>query len=83
MQFGLWFEPEMISGDSNLAREHPEWIMRARNDAPPIEKRFQQVLNLAIPEAWEHVRTQIDAIISEYQIDYIKWDHNRDLIDAG
>lgn len=83
MQFGLWFEPEMVSTDSELARAHPEWILRARADALPVEKRFQQVLNLAIPEAWEHVRSQMDALIGEYHIDYLKWDHNRDLIDAG
>ncbi len=83
MQFGLWFEPEMVSTDSKLAQAHPEWILAARTDALPVEKRFQQVLNLSIPEAFEHVRTQMDALIGEYHIDYIKWDHNRDLIDAG
>lgn len=82
MQFGLWFEPEMVSVDSEVARAHPEWILRARRDLP-IEKRWQQVLNLTIPEAWEHVRAQMDAVISEYHVDYLKWDHNRDLIDAG
>lgn len=83
MQFGLWFEPEMASVDSELVRTHPEWILHARADALPPERRFQQVVNLTIPEAWEHVRSQIDALIDEYRIDYIKWDHNRDLIDAG
>lgn len=83
MQFGLWFEPEMASIDSDVVRAHPEWVLRARADALPVEKRFQQVLNLAIPEAWEHVRSRMDALIREYRIDYIKWDHNRDLLDAG
>ncbi|MBU2670734.1 alpha-galactosidase [Actinoplanes bogorensis] len=82
LQFGLWFEPEMVNPDSDLAREHPEWIMSARSDWP-VESRRQQVLNLGIPGAYQHVRDQIFAILSEYAVDYIKWDHNRDLIDAG
>ncbi|XVV17254.1 alpha-galactosidase [Actinoplanes sp. CA-131856] len=82
MQFGLWFEPEMINPDSDLARAHPEWIMAARPDLP-VESRTQQVLNLGLPEAYEHIKGRILAILAEYPIDYIKWDHNRDLIDAG
>lgn len=83
MQFGLWFEPEMVNPDSDLARDHPEWIMAARNDWP-VESRNQQVLNLGIPpEAYEHVKKQILALLAEYKLDYIKWDHNRDLIEAG
>ncbi len=54
MQFGLWFEPEMINLDSDLARRHPEWIMAARDELP-VESRAQHVLNLAAPGAYEHV----------------------------
>ena len=82
MQFGLWFEPEMVNPDSDVARAHPEWIMAARTEWP-VELRSQQVLNLGIPEAYEHVKKQILALLAEYRIDYIKWDHNRDLIEAG
>ena len=82
MQFGLWFEPEMVNPDSDLARAHPEWIMAARAEWP-VESRYQQVLNIGIPEAYEHVKTQILAVIKEYSIDYVKWDHNRDLVEAG
>jgi alpha-galactosidase len=82
MQFGLWFEPEMVNPDSDLARAHPEWIMAARQEWP-VESRRQQVLNIGIPEAYEHVKAQIFAVLDEYAIDYIKWDHNRDLIEAG
>jgi alpha-galactosidase len=49
----------------------------------PIESRHQQVLNIGIPEAYEHVKGQILAILDEYDIGYLKWDHNRDLIEAG
>ncbi|MEW1681719.1 alpha-galactosidase [Streptomyces sp. NPDC093594] len=83
MQFGLWFEPEMISGDSELARAHPEWILAPDEERLPLEARHQQVLNLAIPQAYDHLLESISALVTEYRIDYIKWDHNRDLIEAG
>jgi alpha-galactosidase len=82
MEFGLWFEPEMINLDSAAAREHPEWIM-ATGDRLPVESRHQQVINLGIPECYAYVRDAIFDILTEYKISYIKWDHNRDLIDAG
>lgn len=82
MQFGLWIEPEMVNLDSDLARAHPEWIMQPGGRLP-IESRHQQVLNLSIPQAFDHVFAQLCAIFDEYPIDYVKWDHNRDLIDSG
>jgi alpha-galactosidase len=82
MEFGLWFEPEMINLDSSTARGHPEWIM-ATGDRLPVESRHQQVINLGIPECYAYVRDAIFDILAEYKISYIKWDHNRDLIDAG
>lgn len=83
MQFGLWFEPEMVNEDSDVARAHPEWIMAPSPDRLPEESRSQQVLNLAIPEAFDHVHSQMRAILAENDIAYIKWDHNRDLIEAA
>jgi len=82
MQFGLWVEPEMVSLDSDVARAHPEWIMRPA-DRLPIEARHQQVLNLGLPGAYAHVRDQLLALLDDYPIAYLKWDHNRDLVDAG
>ncbi len=82
MQFGLWFEPEMVNLDSDAARAHPEWIMATGNRLP-VESRHQQVINLGIPECYAYIRDAIFAILAEYDIDYIKWDHNRDLVDAG
>ena len=82
MDFGLWFEPEMVNEDSDLARAHPEWIM-APGERLPIDGRSQHVLNLTIPGAFEHVLEAMSALVAEYQIDYIKWDHNRDLVEAG
>jgi alpha-galactosidase len=82
MQFGLWVEPEMLNTDSDLARAHPEWILAAGNRLPP-EQRHQQVLNIGIPEAYDYILERLDALLTEYDISYLKWDHNRDLVDAG
>lgn len=82
MEFGLWFEPEMVNPDSDLARQHPEWLFRGRAELPP-SARQQQVLNLAHPGAYDYISERIHAILAEYPIAYIKWDHNRDLVDAA
>lgn len=82
MQFGLWVEPEMVNMNSDLAREHPDWLLQAGGRLP-VESRHQQVLNLAIPEAYAHVRDQLAGILTSHDIDYLKWDHNRDLVEAG
>ena len=86
MQFGLWFEPEMVNPDSDVARAHPEWIMSARPggaDGWPVESRNQQVINLGIPECYAYIRDAMLAVLDAYDIAYLKWDHNRDLIEAG
>lgn len=82
MQFGLWVEPEMVNMDSDLARAHPEWVLQTGGRLP-VESRHQQALNLTIPEAYAHVRDQLALILQTNQIDYLKWDCNRDLVDAG
>ena len=82
MEFGLWFEPEMVNPDSDLARRHPEWVFRGRDELPP-PARQQQVLDLAHPEAYAYIAERLHAMLDEYPIAYIKWDHNRDLVDAA
>jgi alpha-galactosidase len=82
MQFGLWIEPEMVNADSDLYRRHPDWILSAEGRVPH-EHRNQLVLDLTNPEVWTYLRDRIDAILGEYSIDYVKWDHNRDLLEAG
>ncbi|MFM1796171.1 MAG: hypothetical protein RLZZ340_848, partial [Actinomycetota bacterium] len=85
MEFGLWFEGEMVNQDSDLYREHPDWILQAGGRVPPTF-RNQQVLDLAHEgafNAFNHVLGQVDAILSEYEIAYIKWDHNRVLTEAA
>ena len=81
MQFGLWFEPEMINPDSQVARDHPDWMLSPRTHRPQ-EARHQQVMDLTNPGAFEHVKSQILAVLASTQIDYIKWDFNRDLYEA-
>lgn len=82
MEFGLWFEPEMVNPDSELYRSHPDWILKVGTRFPPAE-RNQQVLNLANPEVFEYIFSKMNALLTEYAIDYIKWDHNRVLIEPG
>ncbi len=82
MEFGLWVEPEMVNPDSELARAHPDWILQARTTLPPAA-RHQQVLNIAHPDAYQYIAERLHALLNEYPIAYLKWDHNRDLVDAG
>lgn len=83
MEFGLWVEPEMVNPDSELARAHPDWLLRGRAALPP-SARQQQVLNLANPGAYAYLARRLHALLDEYpQIAYLKWDHNRDLVDAA
>ncbi len=82
LEFGLWVEPEMVNEDSALAREHPEWLLRGRG-ALPDTWRHQQVLDLQHPEAYAALRSALLALLDEYDIAFLKWDHNRDLIDVA
>ena len=81
MEFGLWFEPEMANPDSDLARDHPDWLLAAA-DRWPILSRHQLVVDVAHPDAYRYLLERIDALVKELGIAYIKWDHNRDLLEA-
>jgi alpha-galactosidase len=74
MEFGLWVEPEMVNPDSDLARAEPGWVL----PGPPF--RNQQGVDLTIPEAFAYVLARLDALLTEYDIAFLKWDHNRDLV---
>jgi|UniRef100_UPI00404B9036 alpha-galactosidase len=80
IEFGLWFEGEMVNRDSDLYRAHPDWILQEPGRLP-VEGRFQQVLDLTKEGAYNHVLGQIDAVLTQHNIAYIKWDHNRHLSD--
>ncbi len=78
MDFGLWVEPEMVNPDSDLARAHPDWVL---GTAPAPTWRHQRTLDLANPEAYAFVLGRLLALLREYPIAYLKWDHNRDLLE--
>lgn len=82
MQFGLWFEPEMVNPDSDLYREHPDWALSADGIDTPLA-RNQLVLDVARQDVSDYLFDCITSLVHEYAIDYIKWDHNRDLVLAG
>ena len=76
MKFGLWFEPEMVSEDSDLFRAHPNWYIAAPN-IKACKSRHQWMLDLANPEVVEYLKETIGKILSENDISYVKWDANR------
>ncbi|HOE15305.1 MAG TPA: alpha-galactosidase [Candidatus Paceibacterota bacterium] len=81
MKFGLWFEPEMINPKSNLFRKHPEFAaVELKNN--PYLSRHQLCLDLCNKDAINNVLSQMYKILDNYEIDYVKWDHNR-TIDAA
>ena len=80
MQFGLWFEPEMINPDSELFRAHPDWVLGPTDHLPP-PSRHQQVLDVANPDARRYLFGKIDGLVKQYGIAFLKWDHNRDLVE--
>jgi alpha-galactosidase len=82
VEFGLWFEPEMVNPDSDLYRAHPDWVL-ADHRYEPVLGRQQLVLDLGRPEVRDYLFEQISAVLSEYPIGYVKWDHNRELVQAS
>ncbi|MFF5181236.1 alpha-galactosidase [Micromonospora sp. NPDC000316] len=83
MQFGLWVEPEMVNPDSDLFRAHADWLLAVPGRLPPAW-RNQQVLDLGRPKAYTYLLERLDALLTAYPgISYLKWDHNRDLTEAG
>lgn len=82
MEFGLWFEPEMVNPDSDLYRNHPEWALQLPN-YDTVLGRYQLVLNLANPDAYAYIRERLFSLLGEYDIDYVKWDMNREYVQPG
>ena len=76
MEFGIWFEPEMINPDSDVYRQNPHWVLGDKNQ--PL-MRNQLVINIALSEVQEYLYHKISTIIDQYDVDYVKWDHNRTL----
>ena len=82
LKFGLWFEPEMISVDSDLYRSHSDWAIQAEGRGHTYS-RNQLVLNLANPDVVAYIKLAIDKILTENAIDYVKWDYNRNITNIG
>lgn len=78
MDFGLWVEPEMVSPDSELYRAHPDWCLHLP-DHPRLTQRNQLVLDLTRGDVSDHLFVCLDRLLGQHRIDYLKWDHNRDL----
>lgn len=82
MGFGLWVEPEMVNADSDLYRQHPDWVMNFPG-RPRSELRNQMVLNLARDEVRDYLFTVLDKLATDYNIAYFKWDMNRSFSEPG
>ena len=78
MQFGLWFEPEMISPDSDLYRAHPDWCIHV-DGRSRTEGRRQLILDLTRPEVCQHIVDAVSGILESCPISYVKWDMNRNM----
>jgi alpha-galactosidase len=82
MRFGLWVEPEMVNPDSDLYRAHPDWVIH-RPHRHRTERRNQLVLNLARPDVAGWLHDAIDDLLAKNDIDFLKWDMNRPITEAG
>ncbi|MGX7347139.1 alpha-galactosidase [Acetobacter pasteurianus] len=82
MQFGLWFEPEMVNPESELYRAHPDWVLAVRG-RPLRTSRYQVVLDISRQDVCDYLFTAVSQLVSSVGIDYIKWDFNRDLVEAA
>ena len=81
MKFGIWFEPEMISPDSDLFRAHPDWHVHVKSREPMLG-RNQYVIDMSRKDVRDNIWEQMYKILSENNIEYLKWDFNRNISDA-
>ncbi|MFA5762400.1 MAG: alpha-galactosidase [Bacilli bacterium] len=80
LKFGLWFEPEMVSKDSNLFRAHPDWII-GNYERGVSKGRHQLVLDLSRKEVCDYIFKSLDEVLGSANIEYVKWDYNRHISD--
>ncbi len=78
LKFGLWFEPEMISEDSDLYRAHPDWAIK-KEGVEPVRGRNQLVLDFTKKEVVDYIFESVSKMLKENEISYVKWDRNRDM----
>lgn len=82
LMLGIWFEPEMISPDSELIKKHPEWVMQI-NGRKPTETRWQLMLDLTNPDVQDFIYDSVADILKTTNIEYVKWDYNRTMAHIG
>lgn len=82
LQFGLWVEPEMVSPDSELFRAHPDWALEVTGRLRSLSRK-QYVLDLTNPEVRDYLVNTFINLFKEVGVDYVKWDFNRSLTEAG
>ena len=80
MKFGIWFEPECVSEDSDLYREHPDWALCLPGRSP-MRGRYQLVLDFSRADVRENIFEQMCRVLDHAQIEYVKWDFNRSISD--
>lgn len=78
LKFGLWFEPEMVSEDSDLYRAHPDWAIK-KEGIQPCYGRNQLILDFTKPDVVNYIYGLISKVLSENDISYVKWDKNREM----
>jgi alpha-galactosidase len=82
MQFGIWFEPEMVNPLSDLFTAHPDWALQVEG-RPLLASRNQLVLDLTRRDVSDYLFSKIDAVLGGHAVSYVKWDMNRDLTHSG
>lgn len=81
LKFGIWFEPEMVSEDSDLYREHPDWALKVPGHSL-TRGRNQLVLDFSREDVREHIFNRMCEILESANIEYVKWDANRHMTDV-
>lgn len=81
VKFGIWIEPEMVSEDSELYRQHPDWALRIPG-REPVRGRNQLVLDFSRAQVRDYIFDQICGILDQGKIEYVKWDMNRSIVDV-
>lgn len=82
MKFGLWFEPEMVSPDSELFRKHPDWHIHIPNRKASLG-RHQLILDFSNKDVCDYIINSVGAILDKADISYVKWDMNRSMAELG
>ncbi len=82
LKFGIWYEPEMISPDSDLFRAHPDWCIHVPN-RDRSQGRWQYVIDMSRQDVRDYLFNKMSEVLANNDIDYVKWDFNRNITEAG